>query len=57
MVMLDYTQPGLKHALVSLDRLPTRFCNTVFIVYCKDGCQSPEEILAQQVCLPNYHSY
>ena len=47
--MLDHTHPGFKQALVSLDRLPTRFCNTVFLLYCRDGCSKPEEILAQQV--------
>ena len=49
MVMLDHTNPGFKQALISLDRLSTRFCNTVFILYCKDGCNKPDDILTTQV--------
>lgn len=47
--MLDHTHPSYKASLGSLDRLPTRFCNTVFVLYCREGCSKPEDILSQQV--------
>jgi hypothetical protein len=48
LAMLDSSGPGFKQALGGLDRLPTRFCNTVFLLYCREGSCRPEEILAQQ---------
>ena len=47
--MLDSSSSSFRNALVSLDRMPTRFCNTVFVLYCQRGQSKVEEILANQV--------
>ena len=51
--MLDSSSANFVSGLCSLDRLPSRFCNTVFVLYCKEGAAKPEDILAYQV---RYHS-
>lgn len=49
--MLDSSSPNFRASLSSLDRLPTRFCDTVFVLYCREGMSKLEEILACQVQL------
>ena len=47
--MLDSSSLSFRSALSSLDRMPTRYCDTVFVMYCSKGQTKPEEILRSQV--------
>eukprot|EP00731_Ephydatia_muelleri_P027305 Em0019g178a len=48
LAMLDSTRGSFHTQLTALDSLPTRFCNTVFVLYCKRGCTKVFDILAGQ---------
>lgn len=48
-MMLDSLSLGFRSALGVLDRMPTRFCDTAFVVYCRKGQHRVEDILANQV--------
>lgn len=48
-MMLDSSSLGFRSALGALDRMPTRFCDTAFVVYCHKGQHRVEDILANQV--------
>lgn len=49
LTVLNSSHPNFLSSLLALDRLPSRFCNTVFVLHCKDGLTKPEDILASQV--------
>ena len=48
LTMLE-NSPNLLNSLCTLDRLPSRYCNTVFVLYLKEGISKPEDILLTQV--------
>ncbi len=50
LTMLE-NSPNLLNSLCTLDRLPSRYCNTVFVLYLKEGLSKPEDILLTQVDL------
>lgn len=52
LAMLDSTSAYFRSQLAALDCLPTRFCNTVFVLYCREGHTQAADILACQVRLP-----
>ncbi len=47
--MLDSAPPSFRNSLASLDRMPTRFCDTVFVLFLREGVSQPQDILSQQV--------
>ena len=49
LTLLDSSSLSFRSSLGSLDRMPTRYCDTVFVMYCSKGQTKPEEILRTQV--------
>ena len=49
LVMLDSSTVNFRSSLAALDRMPTRYCDSVFVLYCRKGQNKIEEILANQV--------
>ena len=42
---------NFRSSLAALDRMPTRYCDSTFVLYCKKGQTRAEDILSHQVCL------
>lgn len=49
--VLNSAHPNFFHSLSALDRLPSRFCDTIFVLHCKEGLTKAEDILTSQVCM------
>ena len=50
---LDSSSMNFRSSLAALDRMPTRYCDSVFVLYCKKGQDRVEDILTHQVSSPN----
>ena len=47
--MLNSSNPSFQSALKALDNIPTRYTNSVYVLYIKDGQSRAQDILANQV--------
>ena len=55
-IALDSSTMHFRSSLSVLDRMPTRYCDSVFVLYCKKGQNRIEDILSHQVCLPHMNN-
>ncbi len=55
-IALDSSTMNFRSSLSVLDRMPTRYCDSVFVLYCKKGQNRIEDILSHQVCPPHINN-
>ena len=53
--MLNSKMSNFATSLANLDRLPSRYTDSVFMFYVKDGVTKVDDVLATQVSVINSH--